>query len=127
MKLIVVGVDGSPVSWRALDRAAELAKLAGSKLVVTSSVPVLIGEPFTGEPGEELTEARQRLQAHGLDAELVEAIGDPAEVIAALAERRDADLIVVGTREPSLVERLIGGSVSESVQRKANRDVLIVH
>jgi nucleotide-binding universal stress UspA family protein len=39
----------------------------------------------------------------------------------------DAQLIVVGTREPSLVERLLGMSVSERVQRQARCDVLIVH
>lgn len=127
MKRIVVGVDGSPAAWRALERAAELATLTGGSIVVTSSIPVLIGKTFAAEPGAELSEAGNRLAKRKIACELVEAVGDPAEVIATLAEERDADLIVVGTREPSLIERLIGGSVSESVQRRANRDVLIVH
>ena len=38
-----------------------------------------------------------------------------------------AGLIVLGTREPSQVERMLGHSVSESVQRMAHCDVLIVH
>jgi nucleotide-binding universal stress UspA family protein len=44
-----------------------------------------------------------------------------------VADRHEAQLIVVGTREPSLVERSLGMSVSERVQRMARCDVLIVH
>ena len=127
MSTIVAGYDGSPSSQRALDRAAWLAKLTGSKLVVTSVVPVLIGGVPSSEPGEELQEAAAAARAHDVEPELVEAIGDPAQAITEVAEMHDADLIVVGTREPSLVERALGWSVSEKVQRRAHCDVLIVH
>jgi nucleotide-binding universal stress UspA family protein len=36
-------------------------------------------------------------------------------------------MIVVGSRELSFIQRLVGQSVSEVVQRKAHCDVLIVH
>jgi nucleotide-binding universal stress UspA family protein len=51
----------------------------------------------------------------------------PASEIVELAARRRSDLIVAGTREPGLLSRLLGRSVSGSVQRKAHCDVLIVH
>ena len=126
MKTIVVAYNESDPSERAVERAGELAKLYGAALVVTSVVPVVV-DPFPAGSSAELRQAGNALRKLGLDAELVEAIGDPAEAIVLVAERRDADLIVVGTREPSLIERLLGHSVSEQVQRRAHCDVLIVH
>jgi nucleotide-binding universal stress UspA family protein len=58
-------------------------------------------------------------------AELAIAFG--ARVIVQLAEHREADLIVAGTREPGVIERMLGLSVSGAVQRKAHCDVLAVH
>jgi len=127
METIVVGYDESDPSERALQRAAELAGFYGAQLIVTSVVPVLISAQPTGEPDLELRRAGERLGELGIVAELVEAVGDPAEAIVEVAVQREADLIVVGTREPSLVERLLGHSVSENVQRRAHCDVFIVH
>lgn len=67
------------------------------------------------------------LRERGVDVETVLGLGDAPEEILRLAEERDADLIIVGTREPSLLARLLGHSVSGTVQRKAHCDVLIVH
>ena len=125
MKTIVVGYDESDPSERALLRAAELARFYDAKLIVTSVVPVLI--KAGGGPEPEPIEIQQRLRELDVEAELVEAIGDPADAIVEVAEQRVADLIVVGTREPSLIERELGHSVSEQVQRRAHCDVLIVH
>jgi nucleotide-binding universal stress UspA family protein len=127
MKTIVVGYNESVASRRALDRAAELARAFGARLVVTSVTPVLVGAQPLEQPGPELKSAGARASELGLDAELVEAVGDPPEAICEVAELQGADLIVVGTREPSLVERSLGHSVSEQVQRRAHCDVLIVH
>ena len=127
MKTIVVGYDESDPSERALERAAELAGFYGATLIVTSVIPVLINAHPTGGAPPELRRAGARMSELGIDATLVEAFGDPPEAIVEVAEQHDADLIVVGTREPSLVERLLGHSVSENVQRRAHCDVLIVH
>jgi nucleotide-binding universal stress UspA family protein len=136
MKTIVVGYDGTQPAQRALERAADLAQAFGSKLVVTSVAPVLVSQRSMGaidpaDPPEEhegeLAQARAFLEQRGIHAEYQPAVGEPADTILEVAERDNADLIVVGTREPNVIQRLLGQSVSEAVARHADRDVLIVH
>jgi nucleotide-binding universal stress UspA family protein len=137
MKTIIVGYDDTAPSKRALERAAELAEAFGSKLVVTSVAPILVGAVRSGGPTDpsdsfgmhlqELVQARSSVSGRTIDAEFVPGVGEPADTIVELADERKADLIVVGTREPGILERLLGQSVSQSVSRQAHCDVLIVH
>jgi nucleotide-binding universal stress UspA family protein len=137
MNTIVVGYDGSESSDRALERAADVGEAFGAKLVVTSVTPIMISvghgmgpiDP-TDTPEDhhhDLVKAQQYLDGRRVSAEYQPAIGEPADTIVEVAEKVGADMIVVGTREPGLVQRLLGQSVSESIQRHAHCDVLIVH
>jgi len=137
MQTIVVAYDETAPARRALMRAAELAKAFDARVVVTSVAPLLHSSPRAtaqvdptdslADHEEELADARVYLEEHGITPELVPAVGDPASSIVRLAEDRAADLIVVGTREPGLVDRILRQSVSRNVARHARRDVLIVH
>jgi nucleotide-binding universal stress UspA family protein len=137
MRTILVGYDETAPSKRALERAAELAKAFDAKLVLTSVAPIMHGaarsagaiDPIDSPERhvEELTHARAYLEERGVSADYVPAVGDPAQTIAMVAEEHDADLIVMGTREPGLVDRILRQSVSQSVSRRTHRDVLIVH
>jgi nucleotide-binding universal stress UspA family protein len=137
MRTILVGYDETDGAKRALDRAVELAEAFGAHLVLTSVAPTVqaagrgLGatDPIDSPERhrEELAHARTYLRDRGIEADYIPAIGDPAKAIAMLAEERDADLIVVGTREPGLAERVMRSSVSQAVSRRSHRDVLIVH
>ncbi len=149
MKTILVGYDGTRSAEYALTRAAEQAKAFDSKVIVVSvSSPdpvATTGGAFGLMPyyypatdmvartDEALWQQhRDRVQAFfadfGLAVEFAGVSGQPAEEIVEVAEEHNVDLIIVGTREPGLLERLFGGgSVSQGVARRAHRDVLIVH
>jgi nucleotide-binding universal stress UspA family protein len=124
---ILLAYNDTDASNRALDRAAELAKLYDAKLVVTSVKPLQIGGSSDVEPGPELGKADGRLRELGVEAEFIEAIGEISAAIVEVADTNEVGLIVIGTREPSQVERMLGHSVSEQVQRMAHCDVLICH
>jgi nucleotide-binding universal stress UspA family protein len=119
---------------RALQRAADLASRFDAKIIVTSVAPVLSGRVGPTDPvdppeahREELRAAAAALEARGIQGEFDLALDEPAKHIVELAASRGADLIVVGTREPSLLQRLLGLSVSDTVERTARCDVLVVH
>jgi nucleotide-binding universal stress UspA family protein len=137
MKTIVLGYDDTEPSMRALRRVVELAKAFDAFVVAVSVARALvpagrgIGPIDPTDPPElhreELHQAKAVLDELDIAADYEVGLGDPADVILKAAEKRGADLIVVGTSEPGLISRLLGLSVSETVQRRAHCDVLIVH
>jgi nucleotide-binding universal stress UspA family protein len=134
---ILLAYDDSDPAQRALRRAAALAKVFGSKLVVTSVAPVSTpagGRSLGADPVQtgadhlaELADARAYLEGEGIGAEYIEALGHPADSILAAAQQSGAGLIVLGARHLSLAQRLLGQSVSDDVSHHAPCDVLIVH
>ena len=140
MKKILLGYDDTESARHALTRAVEYARAFDASLVVASVAPLLVNagrgmgaiDPLSDEDEHErqLQTARELIAGVPGDpvpAEFVTAVGDPVEVIVTLSEEHAVDLIVVGTREPSMIARLFGQSVSSAVARHAHRDVLIVH
>lgn len=85
-------------------------------------------QPDLGELAQRrLEQARSRLATRSLDVDYLAEIGSPAERLLAVADERDAELIVVGSRDHGIIERLVAQPVEEAVARRAGRDVLIVH
>jgi nucleotide-binding universal stress UspA family protein len=69
---------------------------------------------------EQQARAMAALRERGIEAEVELGLGDAPDEILRVATEHDADLIIVGTREPNLLARLLGLSVSGAVQRKAH-------
>ena len=130
---IVVGYDGSDTAKRALDRAASLATDQDQVVVVAAAEVHARSATTEGarlDPSEiqrrrdDLEEAKATLSERGVQAETVEAQGDPGHVI--VETSKDADLAIVGNRGLNPMERLLLGSVSSKVVHRAECDVLVV-
>jgi nucleotide-binding universal stress UspA family protein len=148
VKTIVVGYDGSDESAHALDRAVEYAKAFGARLVVvavgelSAYVPPYGADPIAGLPPavedpavtlvdpEEIAEGvlgGARARVGDVPADFLTRVGSADEALIQVADERGAGLIVVGTREPGFLGRLLEGSVSQDVAKRAHCDVLVVH
>ncbi|MGW5880447.1 universal stress protein [Nocardiopsis terrae] len=139
---IVVGVDGSEYSRRALDFALrEAARVEGGSVVVVHSwwvqLPFDPGSLVGGgwaPPREELDERSRKMVAEmlervpggteGVEVSVVRSERPPAEAVVEAAE--DADLIVVGSRGRGSVRGLLLGSVSQTVLHSATVPVAVL-
>lgn len=135
---ILVGIDFSDSSARALQVALAVGEIFASKINLIHAVPNVYG-PQTypmrteflranldraGERMNQLVTEQPRL--HGLNATTTVAYGSPVELIEQIAIEERADLIVVGSHGTSGIERLVLGSVAESILRANARPVLVV-
>lgn len=133
---ILVAVDGSDSARKAYDTALDLARKYGSTLAVLAVVrPPEFAEDVETEAILEHSQSYyqgvlDRLRAESDSAGLVTryevAIGHPAEKILACAERDRMDLIVMGHRGKSLLQRWLVGSVTRHVINHAHCAVLVV-
>jgi nucleotide-binding universal stress UspA family protein len=137
---IIVGVDGSDLSKRALVRALKEAAVHHAPLTVITVHQAVVGYaggPVTYPEDEVETErASEAAQAETdkalaeLDGPRPESVtiravhGFPAEVL--LDAARGADMIVLGSRGAGGFARLTTGSVADKVVHHATCPVLIV-
>jgi len=143
---VVVGYDFSQSGRAALHRAVTLAGRAPFHVLHVvcvvdprEAIPALpsyngvdymyaarVQEALAAETQHELDRADVRADVHGSVHFFVHArIGKPAPEILALAEEVGADLIIVGSKRMTPLERLILGSTSEHVMREAGCTVEI--
>jgi nucleotide-binding universal stress UspA family protein len=133
---ILVGVDGSDPSTRAVEVAAELAARVDSEVlvvhvlrVVYSGASVWTPEMSGAQAKEVVEEAVQTIQKRGVTVrgEVLEAPErQVAKEVLNVAEAEGARLIVIGTTGRSRLESFVLGSTAYRIVHLADRPVLIV-
>jgi nucleotide-binding universal stress UspA family protein len=139
LKNILLATDGSRDAEVALRAAADISEKSGAALHVIHvwtdvrppANPGLVLDDYSRclekEAAKLLRQQAWKARVSGGRTVWVYLrVGEPVEEIGSLAEELDADLVVVGNRGAGRVKRLITGSVSEGVVRRASCPVLVV-
>jgi nucleotide-binding universal stress UspA family protein len=140
MARILIAVDGSAPSLRALELGASLAAKLEVGIVLLHAVPPVVLPPGDGGP-EALSELRHALQAegrrllealadkarsHGVPVETELGLGDAASTIHDRAEAPDIQMVVMGSRGQGAVARLLLGSVATHVVHTSTKPVVVM-
>jgi nucleotide-binding universal stress UspA family protein len=138
---VLVAIDGSEASKNAARVGVNLAEHRGGRVTLVTVVrppegwwgvggappsPEAMSVAITRARTEVLDPMAEEFADADCSVDLVEEIGDPAGVVLQLAETLDVDVLVVGRRGSSLVERLMLGSVADRLAHEAPCPVLIV-
>lgn len=135
---ILVAVDGSEVSMRAVEHAARLAKQDGAELIAMHVVP---SPPFEipGEVADYYDVARKNAKKWmrevegvasrfglGLKSDIIVGAFSVVDAIVGYAETVSVDLIVSGTRGKTPSNRMRMGSVASGLVEYSSCAVLVV-
>lgn len=139
IKSILVAVDGSAHSEKAVRYACAMGPLLGAEVILLHVVPMVVSatpyhdtvsdQPFVSlqNLGEDILERAKKL-ANSCGCEVIDLLshGDPASQIIDIASDRGISMIIVGSRGVSGIKRLFTGSISDKVSKNASCPVMIV-
>jgi len=140
IQTILLPIDFSEHSRRALDRGVEVARATSARIELVHAIEELVyrGVRYTEalspnaleerreERVAELESWRTIAEQAGVEASAQIVSGDPRNAILEHAEHTKPDLIVIGSHGRSRLQTALLGSVSEYVLRAAHCDVLLV-
>lgn len=131
---VLVGIDGSEIALRALDRAIEEARVRNVGVRLIGAFPVVgVGDPglerrfreaVTAENDENLKAAQDRVADAGVKVDTASGEGDAAKAIIEAA--KDCSLVVMGKRGKGGALRGRLGSVSAAVAAHSPVPVIVV-
>lgn len=132
MKLLVA-FDNTASAIKGLRYALSNFSDAEFVIVYVERVPYVDGAygvatlPYDAHVDKEWQGAAKSICAErDVTPEMKAELGSPADLIVKVAEDIKADIVVLGAHNKGAIERLLLGSVSEAVARKAHCSVLIV-
>jgi nucleotide-binding universal stress UspA family protein len=134
-KKILVPYDNSINSKRALNKAFELASIAGSTVVLVNVISyqnamAKIVEPYKetiiGHVKKFLNEAKKDAIKKNIKTEEKISYGNPAEEIMSLMKKKKFDLVIMGRRGTSKLTGPTLGSVSNALVQHSKIPVMIV-
>ena len=131
---VLIPTDGSEGDARAIEHGVGLADAVGATvhaLTVNQGAGAMQRDRLRSDPEAEAAAAIERVERVADDAGVpvttaVREGTDPADEILAHARDQQADLIVMGTSDPSGIDRLFDESVAESVLEDTTVPVLTV-
>ncbi len=142
MSEILVGVDRSEQSRRAVAFAAERARQLGGSVLVVHVIPwspFSFNTPEDNEHrstrrAEEIAAATEQIveplgalaREEGVDVETLIQHGDPVDTLIEIAKRRSSGHIVLGRTGDSRVKRVLFGSTPSHVVQLATVPVTVV-
>lgn len=136
LKTIVVALDVSEISELVIQSIHELQLQPTTKIILSHVIPpseneeLVADRPQSRSEGLPYLDTEKQLQSYEDELpgdSVIEIVsGDPAEEIIRLANIYQADLIVIGSRGLTGLERIIQGSVSSQVVENAPCSVLVV-
>jgi nucleotide-binding universal stress UspA family protein len=131
---IIVGYDGSDCAKAALRTALDVGKAYGEKVTIAFGYEV---NPMAGEVKDyadalrelahkRVAEAGELAATHDGEVDAVVIEDKPAKALVALADERDARLIVVGTHGESPIRGALLGSTPHKLLQVSDKPVLVV-
>lgn len=134
-KHIIVAVDGSDNSLRAMEDAIKIAS-AGSQIEVlyiasTEHIASKILEAgtldeFNAESRKRVAREEEVLKVSGIPYKVIIEHGEPGKTIAKFVNDSKADLVVIGCRGLTSMQEMVFGSVSSYVMKNVNCSCLLV-
>ncbi len=136
---ILVAVDGSDISYRALDSALFLSERLGSKITaihVIEKVPTVyiqsqkildeILETYKNESQKILDECSSIATKKGIAINTTLLEGNPASTILEFSQMEKYEVIIIGSRGKGHFKELILGSVSSKILHHSLCPVLLI-
>jgi len=125
-KRILLATDGSRFSDAAAVAAAKIASLCELAVTVISTVRESFSEDRAAQADEAAKRVHDHLAERGIAVDMAVLRGDPEKLILETAAEREADLIIMGTHGRTGWERVLVGSVAQSVIGESKIPVLAV-